>query len=57
MTPTLLTLTLLTLLTLTLQTPADMKIKWRRLVRSGTLCDGEETKVELLGFILLLYWI
>jgi len=29
------------------QTPADMKIKWRRLVRSGTLCDGEETKVRL----------
>jgi len=29
------------------QTVADMKIKWKRLVRSGSLCDGEETKVRL----------
>ena len=29
-----------------LQTPADMKIKWKRLVRSNTICDGEETKVK-----------
>jgi len=29
------------------QTPADMKIKWKRLVRSNTICDGEETKVML----------
>jgi len=29
------------------QTVADMKIKWKRLVKSGTLCDGEETKVRL----------
>lgn len=29
------------------QTVADMKIKWRRLRRTGTLCDGEETKVRL----------
>lgn len=28
-----------------LQTPADMKIKWKRLVRSNTICNGEETKV------------
>jgi len=29
------------------QTPGDMEVKWRRLVKSGTICDTEETKVRL----------
>ena len=33
-----------------LQTPADMEVKWKRLVRSNTICDAEETKVNKLYF-------
>merc|ERR1719483_899568 len=29
------------------QTAADMKVKWKRLSKTGTLCDTEETKVRL----------
>ena len=29
------------------QTEADMKIKWKRLVKYGTICEGAETKVRL----------
>lgn len=29
------------------QTMADMKIKWKRLTKYGTMCEGEETKVRL----------
>ena len=31
------------------QTEADMKIKWKRLVKYGTICEGAETKVRLRG--------
>jgi len=29
------------------QTEADMKIKWKRLRKYGTICEGAETKVRL----------
>jgi len=29
------------------QTQADMKIKWKRLAKYGSICDGAETKVRL----------
>ena len=29
------------------QTQADMKIKWKRLTKYGSICEGAETKVRL----------